>query len=417
MDMTDPVPTSDQRLRSPDTALRYGFSVAYELVVHATRDVFAPDNDCLAKAMPAPAGRPARALVYLDEGVVRSLPDLPRRVHAWFAANEARGVQLAAVPDIISGGETAKGDLAIVDRIGRAAFDHKICRHSYVIIVGGGAVLDAVGCAASLVHRGLRQIRLPTTVLGQCDAGLGVKNGLNRFGAKNFYGTFTPPAAIINDARFLESLDDRSWRAGIAEAVKVAIIKDAAFLAELQSSAPALAARDMAAMERLITRCATLHLEHIAHGGDPFEHGSSRPLDYGHWSAHRLEILTNHRLLHGEAVAIGVAIDSLYAVEIGRLTREEADGILRCLHGCGFRLWDEALDLKDVSGKRTVLTGLEQFREHLGGELTLAMPDGLGRRRDITTFDDAAFERALVALRRWRRRAGAGNPVLAPDSR
>ncbi len=415
MDMSDPLrptdPTLDPLRQTTESRLTYGFSVAYELSVRFTRDVFAPDNDCLAGAMAAPHGRTARALVYLDEGVVRALPDLPRRVHAWFAANEARGVQLAAVPEIINGGEVAKGDLAILDRVGRTAFDHKICRHSYVVIVGGGAVLDAVGCAASLIHRGLRQVRLPTTVLGQCDAGLGVKNGLNRFGAKNFYGTFTPPAAIINDLRFLESLDERSWRAGIAEAVKVAIIKDAAFLAELCASAHHLAARDLPAMERLIRRCAELHLEHIANGGDPFEHGSSRPLDYGHWSAHRLEILTNHRLLHGEAVAIGVAIDTLYAVEIGRLTRDEGDAILRCLHTCGFRLWDEALDLKDVSGRRSVLAGLEQFREHLGGQLTLAMPDGLGRRRDITVFDEASFDRALTALRRWRRRASAEAPA------
>ncbi|MBA2479838.1 MAG: 3-dehydroquinate synthase [Planctomycetes bacterium] len=414
--MTDPLAHHDAALRTPDTVARYGFSVPFELVVHSTRDAFAPDNDCLTRVMTAPSGKPARALVYLDEGVVRSIPDLPRRIHAWFAANEARGVQLAAVPDIVSGGEVAKGDLAILDRVGRAAFDHKICRHSYVVIVGGGAVLDAVGCAASLVHRGLRQIRLPTTVLGQCDAGLGVKNGLNRFGAKNFFGTFTPPAAIINDARFLESLDERSWRAGISEAVKVAIIKDAPFLDELIQSAPALAARDMPAMERLIARCATLHLEHITQGGDPFEHGSSRPLDFGHWSAHRLEVITNHKLMHGEAVAIGVAIDSLYAVEIGRLTRDEVDGILGCLHTCGFRLWHEALDLKDVSGRRSVLTGLEQFREHLGGELTLAMPDGLGRRRDITSFDEAAFERALAALRRWRRRASTEHPQSSRQS-
>jgi 3-dehydroquinate synthase len=290
----------------------------------------------------------------------------------------------------------------VLDRVGRAANDHRLCRHSYVLIVGGGAVLDAVGCAASLVHRGLRQIRLPTTTLAQCDAGLGVKNGLNRFGHKNFYGTFTPPRAIVNDARFLEHLDDRSWRAGIAEAVKVAVIKDAAFLVELAALAPRLAARDLSAMERAIRRCAELHLEHITGAGDPFEQGSSRPLDFGHWSAHRIEVLCRHRLQHGEAVAIGVALDLLYAAEIGRVTRAEIEPILGCLAACGFRMWDEVLELKDADGQRALYAGLEQFREHLGGELTLAMPDGLGRRRDVNEFDQAACERALAALRRWR---------------
>jgi 3-dehydroquinate synthase len=385
------------------SSLRQSFRVDYAFAVHFTRDAFAPDNDCLAQAMVPPApGRPARALVYLDEGVTRAVPDLARRIHAWFACHEARGVQLAATPEVVTGGEAAKADLAIVDRVGRAANDSRLCRHSYVIAVGGGAVLDAVGCAASLVHRGLRQIRLPSTTLAQCDAGLGVKNGLNRFGHKNFYGTFTPPRAIINDARFLELQDERAWRAGLAEAVKVAVIKDAAFLAELRQLAPRIAARDLAALERAIRRCAELHLEHITGAGDPFEQGSSRPLDFGHWSAHRLEVLSNHRLQHGEAVAIGVAIDLLYAVEIGRAARAEVDPILATLAACGFRLWDEILDLRDAAGLRSVYAGLEQFREHLGGELTLAMPDGLGQRKDVNTFDLAACEKALAALRRWR---------------
>jgi 3-dehydroquinate synthase len=253
---------------------------------------------------------------------------------------------------------------------------------------------------------------LPTTVLAQCDAGLGVKNGINRFGQKNYLGTFGPPHAIINDQRFLDTLDDRSWRAGLAEAIKVAIIKDREFLVRLAADAPALAARDGAAMQRTITRCAELHLEHITTSGDPFERGSSRPLDFGHWSAHRLETLSRHRLQHGEAVAIGVAIDSLYAVEIGHLDPCDAIHILTALSDVGFRLWDETLELRDAEGRRSVLVGLSQFREHLGGSLTLAMPDGLGRRRDVDRFDDAAFERALTALKAWRpHRAPASCPL------
>ena len=379
------------------------FAVPYAFDVHFTRDVFAPDNDALATAMrPRLGGRPARALVYVDEGAIRQNPRLIQSIHLWFAAHEADGVQLAAAPEVVTGGEALKGEIAILDKVGRACFDNGICRHSYIIIIGGGAVLDAVGFAASIVHRGIRQIRLPTTVLAQCDAGLGVKNGINRFGSKNFYGTFTPPSTIINDARFLESLDDRSWRAGIAEAVKVAIIKDAAFLTALSERAIKLRERDLVTMEWLIERCALLHLEHITKAGDPFEQGSSRPLDFGHWSAHRMETLSNHRLLHGEAVAIGVAIDSLYAVELGRITAEEGDLILTIFATCGFRLWDEVLDLRDAAGHRAVLVGLTQFREHLGGELTLAMPEGLGRRSDIHEFDEPLFERVLIKLKRWR---------------
>jgi 3-dehydroquinate synthase len=392
------------------TTFHQTFSVPYAFDLHVTRDCFAPDNDILVTAMGATRdGRPARALIYIDDGTVRQNPKLVQQIHVWFTAHEGDGVQLAAAPEVVAGGETLKNDLAILDRVGRAAFDNGICRHSYIIIIGGGAVLDAVGFAASLIHRGIRQIRLPTTVLAQCDAGLGVKNGVNRFGSKNYYGTFTPPCAIINDARFLESLDDRSWRAGISEAVKVSIIKDAAFLVQLASRAEQLRDRDLHAMEWMIQTCATLHLQHITTGGDPFEQGSSRPLDFGHWSAHRMEILSQHRLLHGEAVAIGVAIDSLYALELGRIDQADADLILQVLATVGFRLWDEVLDLRDAGGKRAVLAGLAQFREHLGGELTLAMPEGLGRRSDVHTFDEGIFEHALSRLRRWR--PAARNPA------
>jgi 3-dehydroquinate synthase len=163
--------------------------------------------------------------------------------------------------------------------------------------------------------------------------------------------------------------------------------------------APALRQRDPQAMRHVVERCAILHLEHITTSGDPFEKGSSRPLDFGHWSAHRLEILSRHRLQHGEAVAIGVALDCCYAVAIGRLTMDEVEPILGALARIGFALWDDALELRDPQGRRRILEGLEQFREHLGGALTLAMPDGLGRRRDITSFCEATFETAARNLR------------------
>jgi 3-dehydroquinate synthase len=303
---------------------------------------------------------------------------------------------------IIAGGEEAKSDLSLVERVARSCVEVGLCRHSYILIIGGGAVLDAVGFAASLVHRGIRQIRLPTTTLAQADGGLGVKNALNALGQKNLLGTFTPPWAVLNDSRFLAALDDRAWRDGVAEAVKVAAIKDAAFAHELAALVPRLAGRDLAALERVVRRTAELHLAHITGGGDPFEHGSSRPLDFGHWSAHRLEILSHHRLSHGEAVAIGVAIDLLYAADLGFISSAEADLLITVLASAGFRLWDEVLELTDSRGRRAVLAGLDHFREHLGGDLTLAMPNGLGRQQDIHQLVESRFLEACNRLRRWR---------------
>ena len=394
----------------------WSFAVDFRFPVAFTRDVFAPDNATLADLMAPTDDLPvARAVVFIDAAVVAAKPGLVRDIHAWFAANTHRRIALAAAPETIDGGEASKQGLAIVERVARIGVDLGLCRHSYVLILGGGAVIDAVGLGASLFHRGLRQIRLPTTTLGQCDAGLGVKNAINLFGLKNLLGTFTPPWAVIDDSRFLLSQDDRTWRAGLAEAVKVAVIKDAAFLERIEALVPALVLRDLAAMEEVIERCANLHLQHITTSGDPFEHGSSRPLDFGHWSAHRLETLSRHRLQHGEAVAIGVALDALYAARIGRLTQAEAERIVAILARLGFALWDPCFDLRDHEGRRQVYAGLAQFREHLGGRLTLAMPDGLGARADVSVFDEPACESALVDLRRLGRARGASSrlPTLS----
>ena len=144
-----------------------------------------------------------------------------------------------------------------------------------------------------------------------------MKNAINAFGFKNLLGTFAPPFAVINDFAFLDILPEREKRGGMAEAVKVALIRDADFFAWLEREADALARFQPNALDTLVQRCARRHMHQIAHGGDPFETGSARPLDYGHWSAHKLEGLTRHALRHGEAVAIGVALDARYSVLAG----------------------------------------------------------------------------------------------------
>ena len=227
--------------------------------------------------------------------------------------------------------------------------------------IGGGAVLDAAGYAAATAHRGIRLIRVPTTVLAQDDSAMGVKNGINAFGKKNYLGTFAPPFAVINDVAFLQTLPDRHWRAGVSEAIKAALIKDRAFFDFLESQAAALKARDLVAMEQVIRRCAVLHLSHIASGGDPFELGSSRPLDFGHWSAHKLEQLTDHRLGHGEAVAIGIALDTTYSYLAGFLPEDDWRRIISLLPALGLSVYvpelGQNLDCRERRDERTARAG------------------------------------------------------------
>jgi 3-dehydroquinate synthase len=281
----------------------------------------------------------------------------------------------------------------------RTMLEAHLDRQSFVIIVGGGAVMDAVGLAAALVHRGLRQIRVPTTVLGQNDAGVGVKNGVNYLGGKNALGTFAPPFAVLNDFDFLLTLPDRDWLCGVAEAFKVSIIRDRAFFEDLVASAEKYPARDFAAMKALVIRCAEIHLEHIRTNGDPFEYGRARPLDFGHWSAHKLELLSNFRVSHGEAVAAGVLLDSNYAALKSWIAPTEAAAIRAGLKRSGFQLWFDEFELREADGTRAIFGGLRDFQEHLGGELTVTFPRGLGARQEVHEIDLAMMERALQELR------------------
>lgn len=339
-------------------------------------------------------------MIFVDSFVAEANPQLLEQICTYFAAHPLQ-LELAAPPRIVAGGEAAKNDFGLVDGFMRLLLEHRMDRHSFVLIVGGGAVMDSVGLAAALVHRGLRQVRIPTTVLGQNDAGVGVKNGVNFCGGKNAIGTFAPPFAVLNDFNFLLSLPDRDWLCGVAEAFKVAIIRDKPFFEWLCAHAAQFPARDPESMQFLVQRCAELHLEHIRTNGDPFEYGRARPLDFGHWSAHKVELMSGFRISHGEAVASGVLLDSIYAHMQGWVSRGELDAIGSGLQRSGFQLWFEELESRDASGQRVVFGGLRDFQEHLGGELCVTYPQGIGFRHEVHEIDLAKMELAVQELRRF----------------
>jgi 3-dehydroquinate synthase len=374
--------------------IRQRFAVAYDYSVAFTRGCFEADNGTLAKIMAATMEPRPRCIVLVDLGVLDGRPNLVTEIGKYFA-HRADLPHLAMSPLVLPGGETIKNDAALIGRLHDAIFDNGIDRHSYVVAVGGGAFLDAVGLAASTAHRGVRLIRVPTTVLAQNDSGVGVKSAINRNGAKNQIGTFAPPWAVVNDSDFLETLPERDRIAGMAEAVKVALIRDADFFVWLERNADALAVFRREAMEFMIRRCAELHLHQIAHGGDPFEQGSARPLDFGHWAAHKLETITRNHLRHGEAVAIGIALDTCYAVLAGLLPAGTETRVAVLLEHLGFRLWHPALARLDGTGRLVVLAGLEEFREHLGGRLTITLLEEIGRGVEVNAMDETLVARAI----------------------
>lgn len=358
-------------------------TVSFRHRVLFTRNVFDPGNRALNEVLVNGENRDRHnVLVVLDESLAVAQPDLTRKIEAYFAAF-ADSLKLVCPPMIMEGGERVKNSYFHVSEVHSHIDRYHIDRHSYVIAVGGGAILDMVGLAAATAHRGCRQVRIPTTTLSQDDSGVGVKNGINAFGKKNFIGTFAPPFAVINDFEMLASLAPRDKRAGYVEAVKVALIRDRDFFETIERDADRLRDFEPEAMERLIHRCAQLHVNHIATSGDPFEFGSTRPLDFGHWAAHKLEQLSDYQLRHGEAVAIGIALDVIYSRKMGYLDAASADRVLALLEGLGFELFANELLNVESENNLMVLKGLEEFREHLGGQLAITLLKAIGQGFEV----------------------------------
>lgn len=364
-----------------------------------TRDVFAAANTtiCDLLLLDHPNKVP-RVLVFVDDHVASANPQLLDNIRSYARAH-AEVLDLAGEPVILPGGEPCKNDFSLVQQCWQAINDAGLDRHSYVFVIGGGAALDLVCFAAATAHRGIRHVRFPTTTLSQGDGGVGVKNGVNYFDKKNWVGSFAVPFAVVNDFAFLESLPERERRNGIIEAIKVSLIRDRAFFEEIEQMAPALARLEQPALERVVQRSAELHVEHIATGGDPFELGSARPLDFGHWAAHKLEQITHFAVTHGEAVAIGMAVDLLYSVKKGILDAPTAQRVMRLVEQIGFETYHPSLLAEGRTGEPTILEGLEEFREHLGGELTVTLVPKVGQKLEVHEMDRELILEAVEELR------------------
>jgi len=384
----------DNSARATTTALDSDIRLAFAHRVRFTRGALDTTNPALRDVFrddPAAASR--RAVIVIDDGVARAhRGTLESALRAYFAAHAAA---MPAIVDIVTvpGGEPAKHDPRVADLVIDLVERHKIDRKSFVIAIGGGAVLDAVGFGAATAHRGVRLVRLPTTTLAQDDAAMGVKNGINRFGKKNFVGAFAVPYAVLCDEALLTTLEPAVFRAGFSEAVKIALLKDPAFFAEIERSAGAIAACDLDAASPVVRRSAELHLRHIVDGGDPFEANEARPLDFGHWAAHRLEAMSAHAISHGDAVALGLLLDCRYSQLMGWLSDADHARIRACIAALGLPMRHPLFAEAD-----TLLRGLEEFREHLGGTLTITMLRGIGRGFEIHEVDFARMRTAAADL-------------------
>jgi len=367
--------------------LTASFSIPYQFPVYFVDDIFSQIN-VFKEILGEHQHKMPLLLPVIEQEVVNKFPTLLTDVQTMYEQLSLKNCSVL----VMKGGEEGKNSPELVSEIIDKCIEQQIDRHSYILAIGGGAFIDMVGYAAAITHRGVKLIRMPTTVLGQNDAGIGVKNAVNYRGRKNFLGTFSTPSAVINNYNFITGLSIRDKRSGIAEAIKVALIKDESFFHTLLSSKIALTLFDADAMKEMISRCASLHLEHICQNGDPFERGSARPLDFGHWSAHALEENSNFTLRHGEAVAIGILLDSRYSYYQGWLIEEEYTNIENLITTLGFEIDHCSLSKLDVC------VSLDNFRTHLGGELCITMLSGIGKSHEVNTIDTLLMKRSINYL-------------------
>lgn len=380
------------------SVLEPSFSVPFSFPVVFTRGLWQPDSQLFAGLVGRlEPSRQHRLLVAIDEGLAASTPSLIPGITAYVAAHSGQ-LALVAPPVLVPGGEVSKNDLAHTLRLLELINTHGIDRQSFIVAIGGGAALDTISFAAATGHRGIRVIRIPSTVLAQCDSGVAVKNGVNMFGKKNFVGTFAPPFAVINDLDLLETLSRRDRIAGVSEIIKVALLKDAGLFATIETLAPRLAAGQLDALADVIRPSLEWHMRHICTTGDPFEMGSARPLDFGHWAAHKLESITSSRIRHGEAVAIGMALDIRYAVLAGFLPANIAARINALIAATGLPMWDAAMQHRNATGELSLIEGLREFREHLGGELHITMLRDIQSPFEVTEMDLALVTQAMTDL-------------------
>lgn len=370
-----------------DNSIDIPFSVPFMHRLRVTDEIAGMDFQVLLDLLDGGDAGPAKVLVVAENALSEAASMIGEQLE------RSENVQLVRKPVLVEGGEEIKNSTAPTKQLLTLINEENLDRRSYLVAIGGGAMLDAVGYAAAVAHRGIRLVRLPTTTLAQADSGVGVKNAINYFDKKNWVGTFAVPWAVINDTSLLRTLSARDFRSGFSEAVKVSLLKDRDEFEWLCEHAAEIRGRDVRASKKAIHRSCVLHLKHITEGGDPFEMLEARPLDFGHWSAHRLEPITKYEIRHGEAVAIGVAIDCIYSSMKFGFPESDMMKVLECLTAIGMPLWHESLLPID-----RLMQGLEEFRQHLGGRLTITMLRGAGDPINVHEIDHAAMKIAIERL-------------------
>jgi 3-dehydroquinate synthase len=257
-------------------------------------------------------------------------------------ALHGREVETVVLPD----GErhkTVETFMAVIDRL----VDGRFHRDSCLVALGGGVVGDITGYVAASYQRGVDFVQIPTTLLAQVDSSVGGKTGVNHPRAKNMIGAFHQPLAVLADTDTLRSLPQRELAAGLAEVIKYGVILDAKFLVWLEQHVDELAALDTGALTYAIRRSCEIKAGIVAQ--DERERGRRALLNLGHTFGHALEAIGGYeRWLHGEAVAIGIALAAHTSLALGWLTARDCERIERLLERAGLPTRASGIDADDL---------------------------------------------------------------------
>jgi len=338
---------------------------------------------------------------WLDAAAVAVLTD--DVVEALYGSTLLRGLREAGkepLVRVIPAGEASKSlDEAVAAWHWLA--DSDIARRDVLVAFGGGVVADLGGWVASGYMRGIPYVNLPTTLLAQVDGALGGKVAANHRAAKNLLGAFHSPAGVVANVGFLRTTSGRHLRAGLAEAIKKAVIASPDYWEFIDEHADALLRRDLDALERLVHCAAAIKTALIER--DPYERDLRRPLNFGHTVGHPLETVTGYGpLLHGEAVAFGMVVESRIARERGLLDDGILERLLDLLQRCG--LPTAAADLPVPLDLDAVIGAMEKVRQIRAGSLRFVLPVAFG---ETVIADDVSEEEVREAL------AACGVPVAA----
>ncbi len=296
--------------------------------------------------------------------------------------------------EFLTGGEASK-DVPSLQRLWAAAARHRLDRHSVVVAIGGGVLGDVVGFFAATYLRGLRVIQAPTTLMAQVDSAIGGKTGINLAVGKNLVGAFHQPCLVVADPAVLATLPAREFRAGLAEVVKYGVIADANLFRDLERRADTVLAREPAEMRRIIARCAAIKARVVSRD-ERETRGLRAALNFGHTVGHALEAATRYgALLHGEAVALGMAAAARLSCARAGLSARDASRILALLTRLG-------LPVRLPRSARGLVTRAEAAlrldKKAAGGRTRFVLAQRIGRVLTGVTVPPAAVREALRDL-------------------